>query len=78
MIVFNRILKESDLINLQEIEEELIFYQDNNIAYTIVKLDKVYILRKYKIFNRQLMSENKFKTQQQVINHVNILTPYPP
>lgn len=76
MIVFNRNLKESDLLNIEENEEELIFYKDNNIAYTIIKSTNIYILRQYKIFNRQLMSENKFKTQQQVINHVNMINTF--
>lgn len=76
MIVFNRNLKESDLLNIEENEEELIFYKDNNIAYTIIKSTNIYILRQYKIFNRQLVSENKFKTQQQVINHVNMINTF--
>ena len=34
MIVYNRKINESDIQNLDK-DEELIYYYDNNIAYTI-------------------------------------------
>jgi len=70
MIVFNRELKGSDFSDLKINEEELIFYKDNNIAYIIVKTDKNFIIRKYKIFNHQLIGQNQYKTYQQVIKSV--------
>lgn len=66
MIVFNRELKQTDFMDLK-FDEELIYYKDNNIAYIITKIDKSYMSRKFKIFNRQLLSQNQFKTIQQVI-----------
>lgn len=70
MIIFNRDLKESDFSNLKINEEELIFYKDNNIAYIIIKTDKNFVIRKYKIFNNQLMDNNQYKTCKQVIKSV--------
>lgn len=68
MIIFNRQLKKSDFD--LESKEELIFYKDNNIAYIIVKTDKNFMIRKYKIFNNQLIEQNQYKTYQQVIKSV--------
>ena len=66
MIVFNRQLQASDFSNLKK-DEELIFYKDNNIAYIIMKLDKNFAIRKYKIFNNQLLESHQYKTYQQVL-----------
>ena len=42
-------LKKEDVLNLEP-DEELIYYKDNNIAFTILGIDNKYVLRKKKIF----------------------------
>ena len=70
MIVYNRQLKKDDIINL-DIDEELIFYRDNNIAYTINRLyEGSYIIRKKKIFNNELTDEKILKTVEQIIKTI--------
>lgn len=65
MIVFNRNLKKDDFDTIDKYE--LIYYKDNNIAYIITKKDNLYVVHKYKIFNRQLIDTYQFKTSLQVI-----------
>ena len=69
MIVYNRKLEKIDISNLDD-EEELIFYKDNNIAFTINKIDDSYVLRKKKIFNNELIDERFLKTIEQVVKIV--------
>lgn len=69
MIVYRRGLKKEDILNLDD-DEELIYYKDNNIAFTILEVDNNYVLRKKKIFNNQLVSERFVKTPEQVIKVV--------
>lgn len=69
MIVYRRGLKKEDILNLDD-DEELIYYKDNNIAFTILEVDNKYVLRKKKIFNNQLVSERFVKTPEQVIKVV--------
>lgn len=69
MIVYNRKLEKKDILNL-EAEEELIFYKDNNIAFTINQIDNNYVLRKKKIFNNELVDERFLKTAEQIIKVV--------
>ena len=67
MIVYGRQLKIDDIKSL-DTDEELIFYRDNNIAFTINQLsNNNYILRKKKIFNNQLVDERMVKTAEQVV-----------
>ena len=56
MIVYNRKINESDIQNLDK-DEELIYYYDNNIAYTINQTADNFVVRIKKIFNNQLMEE---------------------
>lgn len=69
MIVYNRKIRESDIQNLDE-DEELIYYHDNNIAYTINQTADNFVVRRKKIFNNQLMEEFFAKTIKQVIKKV--------
>lgn len=69
MIVFNRKLQKIDFDNIIENDDydDIIYYLDNNIAYVINKINKKYIVRRYKIFNRQLVDERMVKTIEQVL-----------
>lgn len=69
MIVYNRKINESDIQNLDK-DEELIYYYDNNIAYTINQTADNFVVRRKKIFNNQLMGEFFVKTIKQVIKKV--------
>lgn len=69
LIVYNRKLEKKDILNLRA-EEELIFYKDNNIAFTINQIDNNYVLRKKKIFNNELVDERFLKTAEQIIKVV--------
>ena len=69
LIVYNRKLEKIDISNLDD-EEELIFYKDNNIAFTINKIDDSYVLRKKKIFNNELIDERFVKTGEQIVKIV--------
>ena len=69
MIVYNRELRKEDIKNLVE-DEELIFYKDNNIAFSINQVDSKYVLRKKKIFNNELVDEKFIKTAEQIIKIV--------
>ena len=69
MIVFNRKLQKTDFDNIIENDDydDIIYYLDNNVAYVINKINKKYIVRRYKIFNRQLVDERMVKTTEQVL-----------
>lgn len=69
MIVFNRKLQKTDFENIIENDDydDIIYYLDNNIAYVVNKINKKYIVRRYKIFNRQLVDERMVKTIEQVL-----------
>ena len=70
MIVYNRLIKKEDIASVKD-GEELIYYKDNNIAYTINQLyNQSYIIRKKKIFNNQLMEEKICKTPAQIIKNI--------
>lgn len=69
LIVYNRKLEKKDILSLRA-EEELIFYKDNNIAFTINQIDNNYVLRKKKIFNNELVDERFLKTAEQIIKVV--------
>lgn len=69
LIVYNRKLEKKDILSLRD-EEELIFYKDNNIAFTINQIDNNYVLRKKKIFNNELVDERFLKTVEQIIKVV--------
>ena len=66
MIVYNRLIKKDDFRQLDD-DEEIIYYKDNNIAFTINQVNDSYVIRKKKIFNNQLMMERFVKTSEQVI-----------
>lgn len=69
MIVFNRKLQKTDFDNIIENDDydDIIYYLDNNVAYVVNKINKKYIVRRYKIFNRQLVDERMVKTIEQVL-----------
>lgn len=67
MIVYKRELTKDDFVDIDK--NELLFYKDNNIAYVITKGDS-YTLRKYKIFNRHLISSKKLKTIEQCLKAI--------
>ena len=69
LIVYNRKLEKKDILSLRD-EEELIFYKDNNIAFTINQIDNNYVVRKKKIFNNELVDERFLKTAEQIIKVV--------
>ena len=69
LIVYNRKLEKIDISNLDD-KEELIFYKDNNIAFTINKIDDSSVLRKKKIFNNELIDERFVKTAEQIVKIV--------
>ena len=69
LIVYNRKLEKKDILSLRD-EEELIFYKDNNIAFTINQIDNNYVLRKKKIFNNEFVDERFLKTAEQIIKVV--------
>lgn len=69
MIVYNRKIEKRDILSLQG-SEELIFYKDNNIAFTINQVDNNYIIRKKKIFNNEVIDERFVKTADQLIKIV--------
>lgn len=69
LIVYNRKLEKIDVSNLDD-GEELIFYKDNNIAFTINQIDDSYVLRKKKIFNNELIDERFVKTIEQIVKIV--------
>ena len=69
LIVYNRKLEKKDILSLRD-EEELIFYKDNNIAFTINQINNNYVLRKKKIFNNELVDERFLKTAEQIIKVV--------
>ena len=50
--------------------KKLIYYKDNNIAFTINQTDNSYVIRKKKIFNNQLVDERFVKTPEQIIKIV--------
>ena len=67
--MFNRKLQNTDFDNIIENDDydDIIYYLDNNIAYVVNKINKKYIVRRYKIFNRQLVDERMVKTIEQVL-----------
>lgn len=69
LIVYNRKIEKKDILSLQG-SEELIFYKDNNIAFTINQVDNNYIIRKKKIFNNEVIDERFVKTADQLIKIV--------
>ena len=69
LIVYNRKLEKKDILSLRD-EEELIFYKDNNIAFTINQIDNNYVSRKKMIFNNELVDERFLKTAEQIIKVV--------
>ena len=69
LIVYNRKIEKRDILSLKD-SEELIFYKDNNIAFTINQVDNNYIIRKKKIFNNEVIDERFVKTADQLIKSV--------
>lgn len=69
LIVYNRKIEKKDILSLKD-SEELIFYKDNNIAFTINQVDNNYIIRKKKIFNNEVIDERFVKTADQLIKIV--------
>lgn len=69
MIVYKREVKKEDILNLG-LDEELIYYKDNNIAYLVNHIDDSYVIRKKKIFNNQILMERVLKTVEQVVKNI--------
>lgn len=70
MIVYGRKLKKEDVQQIKD-DEELIYYYNSNIAFSINRLSEDnYVVRKKKIFNNQLMDEKIKKTVVQIMKIV--------
>lgn len=69
MIVYKRPIKKEDIKQLDK-DEELIYYHNDNVAYTIVHPNNNYIYRKKKIFNNQITEEETVKTPEQLIKKI--------
>ena len=69
IIVYKRPIKKEDIKQL-DVDEELIYYYNDNVAYTIVYHNNNYIYRKKKIFNNQITEEETVKTPEQLIKKI--------
>lgn len=69
MIVYKRKLEKADIQNLED-DEELIYYKDNNIAFTVNQVNNSFVIRKKKIFNNEMIDERFMKTPEQIIKIV--------
>lgn len=69
MIVYNRKLEKKDILKL-DADEELIFYKNNNIAFTVNQVNNSYVIRQKKIFNNEVVDERFVKTAEQIVKIV--------
>ncbi len=69
MIVYKRKLTKDDILQLN-MDEQLIYYYNYNIAFTINKVSSDYTIRKKLIHNDKLVEEHSVKTIDQVLKIV--------
>ena len=65
-VIHKRKIKRNDFLD----DDRLIFYENDNIVYVIVKKQSYpnnYIVRKKKVFNGQIIYEKKYKTYEQIL-----------
>ena len=66
MIVYRRQLTEDDIFQLKK-DEQLIYYYNNNIAFTVNNNVGEYVLRKRLIYDDKLLEEHSVRTIAQVM-----------
>lgn len=66
MIVYRRQLTEDDISQLKK-DEQLIYYDNNNIAFTVNNNVGEYVLRKRLIYDDKLLEEHSVRTIAQVM-----------
>lgn len=66
MIVYRRLLTEYDISQLKK-DEQLIYYYNNNIAFTVNNNVGEYVLRKRLIYDDKLLEEHSVRTIAQVM-----------
>ena len=66
MIVYRRQLTEDDISQLKK-DEHLIYYDNNNIAFTVNNNVGEYFLRKRLIYDDKLLEEHSVRTIAQVM-----------
>lgn len=66
MIVYRRQLTEEDISQLKK-DEQLIYYYNNNIAFTVNNNVGEYVLRKRLIYDDKLLEEHSVRTIAQVM-----------
>ena len=71
MIVYRRQLTEGDISQLKK-DEQLIYYYNNNIAFTVNNNVGEYVLRKRLIYDDKLLEEHSVRTIAQVMKIIKI------
>lgn len=71
MIVYRRQLTEDDISQLKK-DEQLIYYDNNNIAFTVNNNVGEYVLRKRLIYDDKLLEEHSVRTIAQVMKIIKI------
>lgn len=71
MIVYRRQLTEEDISQLKK-DEQLIYYYNNNIAFTVNNNIGEYVLRKRLIYDDKLLEEHSVRTIAQVMKIIKI------
>lgn len=71
MIVYRRQLTEEDISQLKK-DEQLIYYYNNNIAFTVNNNVGEYVLRKRLIYDDKLLEEHSVRTIAQVMKIIKI------
>ena len=66
MIVYRRQLTKDDIFQLKK-DEQLIYYYNNNIAFTVNNNVGEYVLRKRLIYDDKLLEEHSVRTIAQVM-----------
>lgn len=71
MIAYRRQLTEDDISQLKK-DEQLIYYYNNNIAFTVNNNVGEYVLRKRLIYDDKLLEEHSVRTIAQVMKIIKI------
>ena len=71
MIVYRRQLTEDDISQLKK-DEQLIYYDNNNIAFTVNNNVGEYVFRKRLIYDDKLLEEHSVRTIAQVMKIIKI------
>ncbi len=66
MIVYKRKLEGEDVANLSD-DEELIYYLDEEIAFTVIKVKDKYVARKKVISSNEMIDEKVLDEISEVI-----------